>query len=295
MNEGLSILIPTYNQVCIEKVAKLKCLCDSIKGLNYEILVADDGSQDSTAIRRNSAINEMKNCKFIRKENNEGSAATRNLLAKTGKYKWLLFLDCDMDITDENFIRNYIERCEDGCVINGGIKIGGSYEADKHNLRYLYEHSKESAHTAEQRTKRPYKSFRSTNFMISKSLFLSIKFEEKMKRYEDVYFGKVLRQRNVKVIHINNPVEMNDFESNNDYIRKIELDARVLNKFSNELRGYSQLLTLAETIKRMPPLYYSIKLWHFAFGKPERYLLTSNRPCLKLLNLYRIGYFISKQ
>ena len=82
MNEGLSILLPAYNQVCVERVITLKRLCDSIPSLNYEIIVADDGSPDLGAVERNSAINSMANCRFIRKERNEGSAATRNRLAE---------------------------------------------------------------------------------------------------------------------------------------------------------------------------------------------------------------------
>lgn len=295
VNEGLSILLPAYNQVCVERVITLKRLCDSIPSLNYEIIVADDGSPDLGAVERNSAINSMANCRFIRKERNEGSAATRNRLAELSQYEWLIFLDCDMDIPDQDFIKKYVDKRIQGCVVNGGLNIGGSMEANRRNLRYLYESREASSHTAEQRNRNPYKSFRSTNFMIQRDLFLSIKFEEKMKRYEDVYFGKVLRQKNIKVLHIDNPVVMNDFESNPDYINKIELDARILSTFSDELKGYSHLLTLANTLRRMPPLYYSVRTWHWAFGKAERSILTGSHPCLKLLNIYRIGYFLSNK
>ena len=45
-NHQLSILIPTYNDDCRELVASLQQQADNISGLEYEILVADDGSTD---------------------------------------------------------------------------------------------------------------------------------------------------------------------------------------------------------------------------------------------------------
>ena len=292
MIKQLSILIPVYNQLCINKVMKLKELCDAARDLlEYEILVADDGSQNEAIIEANAAINQMEHCKHIIKNKNEGSAATRNFLAEQSKYEWLLFIDCDLDIPDPDFITKYIYTSQDNHVVNGGISIGRNI--GKHNLRYLYERHEASAHTPEQRNKHPYQSFRSANFMIQKSIFMTIKFNECMRRYEDVYFGKVLKQYNYKVLHIDNPVVMNDFENNNEYMEKIEYDLRTLYEFRNELNGYSRILELCQKIHHISPLCLLVKSWHCLAGKLERSLLTRVYPNTNILKLYRIGYLTS--
>ena len=293
MIKQLSILIPVYNQICINKVMKLKELCDDARdiGLEYEILVADDGSQNEAINEANSAINQMAHCKHIIKNKNEGSAATRNFLAEQSKYEWLLFIDCDMDIPDTEFITKYIYASQDNHVVNGGISIGRNIS--KHNLRYLYEKHEAPAHTPEQRNRHPYQSFRSANFMIKKSIFMTIKFNECMRRYEDVYLGKVLKQYNYKILHIDNPVVMNDFENNNEYMEKIEYDLRTLYEFRNELNGYSRILELCQKIHQISPLCFLVRAWHCLAGKLERSLLTKVYPNTNILKLYRIGYLTS--
>ena len=133
MIKQLSILIPVYNQLCINKVMKLKELCDAARDLlEYEILVADDGSQNEAIIEANAAISQMEHCKHIIKNKNEGSAATRNFLAEQSKYEWLLFIDCDLDIPCPEFITKYIYTSQDNHVVNGGISIGRNI--GKHNF-----------------------------------------------------------------------------------------------------------------------------------------------------------------
>lgn len=287
----LSILIPVYNQVCVDKIEILKKLCDNINTLTYEIIVADDGSNNSYDVNQNERINKLEHCSFVVKPTNTGAADTRNFLADRSHYSRLLFLDCDMDIPDNDFIRRYLVHNEEA-VVNGGIKIGGNYNDMKSNLRYIYEYDAEPKHTAKERTNRPYKEFRSTNFMIPREIMLACRFDNRFKRYEDVYFGKMLKQNGIKIIHIDNPTVMNDFENNTDYIYKVEKDLHTLNQFRKELHGYSQMLTFTDTLQHRMPLCL-IKLWHKLFGNIERSNLTSNHPNLKVFNIYRLGYYIS--
>lgn len=293
MIKSLSVLIPVYNQICVNKVKTIQELCDAQHGLVYEIIVADDCSTDQDAISVNKQINDLPHCRFVLKNSNEGSGTTRNFLARQSKHEWLLFLDCDMDIPDKEFIDRYVKTAQPHSVLNGGIKIGPRPCAHGRNLRYLYERHEEQAHTAQQRNKNPYKSFRSTNFIIPRSIFMSVLFKESMKRYEDVYFGKVLQKSNIGTIHIDNPVVMNAFEDNKEYVNKVELDLRTLYKFRDELQGYSRILSLCETISRIKPLHIAVKIWHSIMGPLERNLLTGKYPQLMILCVYRIGYFLS--
>lgn len=290
----LSILLPVYNEVCVDKVEELKRLCDLIPSLRYEIIVADDGSTDKETIETNSRIGKLTNCMFAVKPDNSGSGATRNYLASIAHYQWLLFLDCDMAIPDDKFITRYLDACEScgDAVINGGIAIQKREELETVNLRYMYESAEEHKHTAAQRAKRPYQSFRSTNFLISRKLILKYPFDERMKRYEDVFFGRVLKENHVKMMHIDNPTVLYNFESNADYIAKVEKSLDVLFEFQKELRGYSPLLTFVKWLEHVFPLSL-LRVWHRSFGKAERHNLTGSKPNLRVFRLYQLGYFLS--
>ena len=287
----LSILIPNYNNVCVELVRVLQQQAAAL-GIDYEIIVADDASPQKDTIRLNQPINELPHCRYIIKETNSGSAATRNCLGQQSQYHWLLFLDCDITIPDDHFLERYMADTHEG-VVNGGICI---IEDDtlSHNLRYIYEKDAEPAHTAEKRQANKYHEFRSTNFMIEREVFAACPFDERFTRsgYEDVLFGKMLKQQQVPVTHIDNPVMMTEFESNPDYVTKIERSMRTLYTFRQELKGYSRILTFDDGI-HISTIRSFLRLWHRAFGAMERRNLCGSRPTLKLFALYRLGYYLT--
>ena len=99
----LSILIPNYNNVCVGLVTVLQRQVEAL-GISYEIIVADDASPEKEKIGENEAINALPHCRYMVKETNTGSAATRNFLGKESQYHWLLFLDCDITIPDDHFL-----------------------------------------------------------------------------------------------------------------------------------------------------------------------------------------------
>lgn len=290
--EGFSILIPSYNHVCVGLVERLKELCDAMPSLCYEILVGDDCSKDSRCLDCNAAIGQMENCVWLRREHNRGSAAMRNLLAKRSRYEWLLFLDCDVEVLSPQFISCYWENRRAGFVVNGGVSVLPLRDGDKGNLRHLYESRAEPRHIATERSKRPYKSFRSANFMVPRDIMLSCPFEERFRRLEDIYWGKTLRARSIGVCHIQNPVVLADFEDNPTYINKVERDMLALHKYHQEFRGYSTLLSVADSLGHTA-LLPLLRLWHRAFGRLERRWLEGRHPCLWLFNFYRIGYFVT--
>lgn len=285
----LSILIPVYNSCCVEMVAQLQSQCATIcQPFDYEIIVADDGSTDLQTLQSNQKINGLPHCSFLKKEKNSGSAATRNFLAVHSQYPWLLFLDSDMTIPDQQFIQRYLSETQYD-VVNGGIRIG---EGTRQNLRYLYEKQGEPNHVVEKRNKMGFHEFRSTNFLIRRTLITQVPFNERFTKsgYEDVHYGRTLCQQGATILHIDNPLVLDDFEDNPAYLLKCERNWRTLSLFRDELQGYSRLLSLAQHLTPIAPL---IRLWHRLFGPIERRHLTGCRPTLFVFNLYRIGYFVS--
>lgn len=296
MKNELSILIPVYNEVCTALVTRLGSLCERRRrrhpSFMYEIIVADDASSIRACVEANKVINVLRNCRFIAKDTNTGSAATRNFLARESCYRWLLFLDCDMQIGSDDFIDRYAENDNIG-VVNGGIAVGRGPEG---NLRFLYEKREEKRHTAELREQQPYRSFRSTNFLIERSLMLRCPFDERFKKsgYEDVSLGKKLRNERIPIYHIDNPTLMVAFEDNPTYMDKIDRSLQTLYTFRNDLRGYSRMLNIVRGI-HVPGVHWAIRLFHRLFGSLERRHLCGNRPSLRVFDLYRLGYYLNQE
>lgn len=290
--KDLSILIPAYNYVCTALVRSLHAQAEAL-GLDYEVIVGDDGSTDKAAVEQNKAINQLDNCTYIIRERNEGRSAIRNFLARQARHPWLLFLDCDMEVPDALFLKRYAEA-DDSPVTDGGIRVGGRSEALARNIRYLYERQAAPMHTATERARHPYRSFRTTNFMIARSAMLAHPFDERFHRYgyEDVLFGKQLQLNGIAIRHIDNPMVLTDYETNPVFISKTEEGLRTLHEFRQELQPYSTLLRHTARLRTFG-LIPLVRLWHWLMGSAERRNLTGSHPRLLLFHLYRLGYYLS--
>lgn len=281
----LSILIPTFNDPCSTLVRNLHQQAEAL-GMTYEILVADDGSTQQNVVEENRSINALPHCQLIERGVNAGRASIRNFLAQQARYTWLLFIDSDMVVCRNDYLRKYAS-CEETSIVDGGVVIGACKPG---NLRSLYEKAAESQHTPEERQLSPYRDFHTANFMIRRTLMLQQPFDERFKSYgyEDVLFGKAMEKASVPILHIDNPMSFEIFEDNEHFVSKTEEGLRTLYEFRNELQGYSRLLDRIQTLPRTPILW-----WHQLFGAIERKHLTSRHPSLWVFNLYKIGYFLS--
>ena len=287
----ISILIPVYNGDCRQMVESLSRQAQQLADLeHYEIIVADDGSSNRACVTVNSSISTLPHCRFIDRQQNVGRAAIRNFLAQTAQYEWLLFIDGDMTITHDDYLATYLNTEDDQQVVYGGYHIGTGEDS---NLRYLYEKASAHQHTAEERQKRPYQHFHTANFMVSREVMLAHPFDERFRTYgyEDVLFGKTMRQNHISISHIDNTVGFCKFESNEHFVSKTEEGLRTLHAFRNDLRGYSNLLTFVEGI-HLKVVRGAIRLWHTLFGKLERRNLCGKHPRIRLLKIYKIGYYL---
>ena len=291
----LSVLIPNYNTVCLPLVRRLQSLLESA-AIPYEIIVADDGSTDMQTLEANRPIASLTNCQYLIRPENVGRAVIRNILAQTAQYAFLLYIDSDLTIISDQFIRRYVDCLnENTTVIDGGVSIQGDQiqNLSGKNLRYLYEKAEEPNHTAACRQASPYQHLHTANLLIRKELILQHPFDERFRHYgyEDVLLGKVLHQHQVPITHIDNPLGFCTFESNPDFMAKTEEGLRTLNQFRHDLRGYSRLLTFVSGI-HISLILSLIRLWHRLFQKAERRNLCGSRPSLLVYKLYRLGYFL---
>jgi len=234
-------------------------------------------------------VSSLPHVRFIIRQTNSGRAAIRNFLVSEAQYPWLLFLDGDMTIPNDRFLQNYLD-C-DALIAYGGYNVG---QGSISNLRFRYEKACEPQHRPDERRKRPFQHFHTSNFIISRDIIIDHPFDERFRNYgyEDVFFGKQLKQAGFNISHIDNPAGFFVYEDNAHFVSKTEEGLRTLHQFATELQGYSQLLTLVDGI-HLGIVKSVIRLWHRLFGAIERRNLCGQRPSLTVFKLYKIGYYIT--
>lgn len=291
--KSLSILIPTYRCACYNLVKSLQEQASRMEGLEYEILVSDDGSGSHVSTDINRRINDLPHCTLLEQPDNAGRSINRNLLARRAKHEWLLYIDSHMHVVRHDYIRKYTENAHDGQLTCGGYSLPHPTDtAAKHSLRYRYEHHCARQLTLETRSLRPHHNFHTSNFLIQRKLMLQHPFDERINiyGYEDVLFGKTLQQNDIKVNHIDNPVGFNTFEDNASFLRKTEDSLHTLHAFRHQLEDYSTLLTLYNRLHKWH-LTPALRIFHKLSGNILRRHLTASRPSARLFQLYKLGYY----
>ncbi|MCD8297901.1 MAG: glycosyltransferase [Prevotella sp.] len=294
MLNSLSILIPCYNGLCTELVRSLQAQAGIIandNGFLYEIIVGDDGSTDSDVLKKNNEINSIPNCRYIIRGFNSGRAAIRNFLAKTAKYEWLLFIDCDMEVRNPEYLANYV-KMNIGTVVYGGYVINGDGKLLKNNLRYIYEKKYDGNSSAAKRARHPYNDFHTSNFIVRHEIMTAHPLDERFRKYgyEDVIWGKALHENGIAISHVDNPLSFEKFESNADFLAKTEEGLNTLHKFYNELKGYSDLIDITEKLEKLH-LSQTVILIYNVTKKMIKNNLRGNKPNVFLFNIYKLGTF----
>lgn len=298
MIDQLTILIPTFNDSARALVTELSRQAALISGLRYEIYVVDDGSTDERAIEENVSVNALPYCHFAQTPHHDCRSAMRNAMARFGQYEWCLMVDARLTSCDASFLHRYLESpVPVGGVAVGGVIVDGEANEQRltrENLRFRYERHEQKRHSLTARRQQPYRSLRTTNFFFHRSVLQRVPYDERVKGYgyEDVLLGKALQTASIPILHIENPVAYTSFESNEAYINKVEEAMRTLSLFQKDLSGYSPLLSLAHGLTRWH-LSLLVRLFHRVFGKMEKRLLTSRRPSLFVLKLYKLGFFMA--
>lgn len=305
----LSILLPSYNNVCVSLVQVLQRQADALRGkldkpFRYEIIVADDGSTDAACIDANRVIGDMLHCRYLRMEQNVGRAQIRNVLITESRGDYVLLIDSDLFLCDDNYLYKYATSTAD--VVYGGTRIGGeglamvdneaNTENLKGNLRYIYEKKAEPSHRAAFRQLRPNQEISVCNLYARRDIMEAHPFDSRFKAYgyEDVLFGKRLAESGIEVTHIDNPVLINEFEPNSVFVKKTEEAILTLCRFEQDLEGYSNLKTKVTTLGRYIPLSL-FRLWHRIMKNKEKRNLTGSKPSLLLFKLYKLGFFLENR
>lgn len=289
----LSILIPIYNYNAFPLVKELHEQCVESK-IKFEIICVDDASQEHNS--NNNSIVFLSNCTYIELPKNIGRSAIRNLLASQSKLDWLLFLDCDTFPESANFVSNYRDHIKSATkkAFFGGLLYAKEKPADGKLLRWTFGKNKEAISITD-RKNNPYATAFVSNFLIQKSVFETIFFDEKISTYgyEDFSFIATLKDRNIAIQHIENPVFHLNLETSELFLSKTKTAMETLSSISNcnsKITTESKITQLYKALSLLKLDSLVSKLFQRFQLKLEENL-TSNKPSLFVFDIYKIGYF----
>ncbi len=285
----LSILLPAYNQDITDLVNELHRQATD-QFIDFEILVIEDGS--TLFVDKNASVAKLKHCKHIVLTENKGRSAIRNRLAATATYDHLLFMDGDAEVCSNHYIEKYLAFCHEKCVVIGGTAYDPNDQRPEFSLRLKYGRCRE-ARSAAERNKNNFSTF---NFLISKSIFDEIRFDESIRGYghEDMLFGHELHQSGYDFIQIENPLIHRGLDDNLTFLKKTKEATRNLYLLYQTGR-YPFLLNESRLLRRFrlidkwrltPAFSVLLKLTEKAMTRR----LCSHSPSLLLYDVYKLLY-----
>jgi len=283
----LSILIPTYNYDITRLVTDLHQQALETY-VDFEIVIIEDGS--TLYVEENKVLNDFEFCRQIILSENIGRSAVRNKLVDEAKYEHLLFMDCDAEVCSEQFVTKYISFCKEECIVIGGTAYNPNEANLNYSLRLAYGRQRE-ARTAAERDKNNFSTF---NFLISKSIFNRVRFDESIRGYghEDMLFGYQLHQLGYEFTQIENPLIHKGLDDNETFLRKTEEGTRNLFLLYKTGR-YPFLATESKLLNTYIRIYkiglVRLAAWKFKIVRPIlHWQLCSKSPSLLLYDLYKI-------
>lgn len=259
--------------------------------IKYEILIYDD---DSTITYEDLAvlINRVPEAKLFGSAENKGRAFARNYLAQKAQYPMLLFLDCDGKIPDKKFISNYLPYFSE---LNRVVSGGRIYQSSKPIYPELYLHwrygTKVESITAFSRNQKPYQTFHSNNFIVSKAILTQIPFDTNLSQYghEDSLWAQELKKRSIPIFHIDNPVEHLGLETADIFLTKAQMAVQnliLLRQKGKSTESRLESFYHESILARIKMIDMVFKI--LAFFKPLIiWQLKSAKPKLSLLSLLK--------
>lgn len=293
----ISINIPVYNfdvRGLVYQVAKQ----GEKLGNPFEIRVYDDGSQQQFKLL-NREIETSPNVVYLELEKNMGRAAIRNKMGLDAKFQYLLFIDADSKIINENYLKNYLDNVRPNRVLCGGTAYSKTKPTEKEKLlRWVYGTNREAV-SAETRNNKKGFIITSNNFLIEKRVFELIHFRDELKNYghEDTLLGYDLFQNKIEIYHINNPVEHTGLEDAESFLEKTKLALENLHRIANGLlnvdsefeRQVHFLNAYAKITKYVP--HVLLALVYKTFKKLMERNLKSKTPNLFWFDFYKLTFF----
>lgn len=287
----ISVLIPTYNYNITELVCSLHEQLE-LANIEFEILAFDDAS-DNKIQEKNSRIETLSNTSYIISAKNKGIAIARQTLCKKSKFEWIILIDADVELKNNNYISNYITAIKKGHkVIFGGICYKKSKPPNNQILRWEYGKRYEEKN-AKKRNLKPYKTTSGANLCIKKDIYLQFGLDNIGNKYGiDLFFGIQLKTNTIKITHIDNCVFHLGLEDSDTYFKKMEKGVKTLLGlyYSQKNNIHENSLLNAFVFLKKTKLNYLLIFLFKIFKKSIKKNLLSSNPKIIFLQFYKIGY-----
>lgn len=293
----ISILIPVNDYDIVALVHSMKDGLAKV-GEYCEILIGDDGS--SPEFHNKYLSLEAENVRIITSGKNIGRAAIRNKLALEAKGDHLLFIDADGMIpgTAEAYLLKWLLHINTARVICGGVLYHEAAPGDPDKLlRWKYGRKREQK-KASDRNKHPHSSFSTFNFLIEKSVFSIIRFNEELKQYghEDTLLGYQLNKAGINVLHIDNGLLHEGLESNREFLNKTKLGIENLSQLYDKVtdkRAFSSAVRMLRIYNKLEAFRLTKVLAGIFIRYRERMeiRLDASKISLNLFGFYKVSMF----
>lgn len=288
----LSIVIPIFNQDVRPLVYTLTKQCTKLN-INFQILCFDDQSEQKYK-DMNKELAFKINVNYTEMSENLGRSKIRNWLGKAAYFEYILFLDGDSAIKSKDFIATYLKELPTSSVIYGGRKYIPKAPRSKKKILHWKYGTKREALSVKTRNKNPYLNFQSNNFLIPEKLFVQNLFDEKVEGYgyEDLLYAFDLKQKGVRIKHIDNPVIHDGLELNTVFVKKT--NQAISNLAQLYQHGKVPPTRLINSYLRLKE-YGLLTLFKWTFQKNEEKInknILSDNPSIPLFNIWKLYLFI---
>lgn len=290
MRQELSILIPVYRYDCRQLVASLVGQASQLD-ISYEILLGDDCSGGEWYSFFDRSVAQYPSVRVLHAEENIGAGKMRNLLSQEARYSLLLQLDSDVLPRDESFLYDYLEAAakHPECVIVGGFVYPDQPPAADYMLRYLYGRQIEMR-PAIIRVQAPYRGFIAMSALFPRRVALAVPYPAIGMGYEDAYYGYLLEQAEVPILHIDCPVVHQLKESSEAFLSTTRRYVDNLATHASLLgQAPIRLLHVYERLRRLGLAPFAASLWPVLQERIAR-RLSGAHPDLRLFSLYKLLY-----
>ncbi len=293
----ISVCIPVFNHDVSGLVEALHRQFSQL-GIPEEIILIDDASGEKIREINRRIPDEI--ATLIELDRNTGRSRIRNRFAEQAKHPYLLFLDCDCEIPTERFLYEYLEaiRMHPGRVICGGVMYDPVKPGRSRILHWKYGTKKESR-SAGIRNSDPNRSFMSASFVIPRTLFEKIRFDERLTAYghEDSLFGYRLSELGHTIFHMDNPVIHRGLENNRAFLDKTDEGLRNLVAITGYVDShprFTESITLLHYAGRLQEkkMAWMVRIPYFVFGSLLRKLLCTGFAGLHLYAFYKMGRYL---
>jgi len=288
----LSILLPIYNHKVVKLVDELIVQCAKAK-ISFEIICLDDKSQDQYR-KVNRIVNERLGVNYVELSENLGRAKIRNRLAMLARYDWVILLDADVKLKSKKFIKRYLDHISEqvDAIVGGIIYAPNPPKSKSKRLHWTYGTMRESRNV-KHRKKHPERYFLTANLCIKRDLLLKHPFDESLMKYgyEDILMGAALREEDMNILHIDNPITHRGIKKSGEFISgQKEAVANLASLYFEGKITSTRLIDFYERIKGLGIKDWIMSLIASRLDSIEEDLM-GGKTSLKKLDCLKLYYF----